>query len=148
MRIVPHRRNISKDVKEIVVRMADQGVKPKQIRQYTTVAESTQRRIRRLHRLTGEVAKKAIVCGRRRALTGLNVSVSGRLLSLAIIWLTSQYLIGCIERRPDITLEELRTGLQASCGIDVSIATVSRTLRRWGFVRNKVHTVLFSQLVR
>ncbi|KIJ57490.1 hypothetical protein HYDPIDRAFT_120575 [Hydnomerulius pinastri MD-312] len=56
------RRHISDDVKRMVVRMNEQDELPSraQIRDYTDVAESTQRRILALHNQTGEVSKKPV----------------------------------------------------------------------------------------
>ncbi|KAG1765168.1 hypothetical protein EV702DRAFT_941595, partial [Suillus placidus] len=42
-------------------------------------------------------------------------------------------LEACIERQPDILLTEMQDQLREICGIEVSIATISRTIRRRGF---------------
>ncbi|KAG2747362.1 hypothetical protein P692DRAFT_201694009, partial [Suillus brevipes Sb2] len=47
-------------------------------------------------------------------------------------------LEACIERQPDILLTEMQDQLREICGFEVSIATISRTLRRRGFTRKKV----------
>ena len=49
-----------------------------------------------------------------------------------------QFLEACIERQPDILLEELQDQLQELCEIETSIVTISRTLHRRGFTRKKV----------
>ena len=49
-----------------------------------------------------------------------------------------QFLEGLVERQPDILLSEIAEYLRHICHIDVSPATVMRTLRRRGFTRKKV----------
>jgi hypothetical protein len=51
----------------------------------------------------------------------------------------SQFLESCIERQPDIFLTEMQDQLQEICGVDISISTISRTIRRRGFTRKKIH---------
>ena len=41
------------------------------------------------------------------------------------------YLTSLIAARPKIYLDELQEDLLSTCGIDVSVATISRALRRW-----------------
>ncbi|OAX31033.1 hypothetical protein K503DRAFT_815713 [Rhizopogon vinicolor AM-OR11-026] len=55
-----------------------------------------------------------------------------------------QFLESCIERQPDILLTEMQDRLREICGVEVSISTISRTIRRRGFTRKKVitHTIL------
>ncbi|KIJ04708.1 hypothetical protein PAXINDRAFT_24918, partial [Paxillus involutus ATCC 200175] len=50
----------------------------------------------------------------------------------------SQFLLGTIQKTPDLYLDELREMLATSCGVDVSRATIWRTLRRAGFTMKKV----------
>ncbi|KAI5981096.1 hypothetical protein EDD15DRAFT_2184751 [Pisolithus albus] len=123
------RRQISSDVKRIVVEMSQQADVPltrAQIRSLTGVAESTQRRINALYRCTGEVAVRPIECGRRRVMHALDV----------------MFLEGLVERRPDITLLEMQQALGEVCDVDVSISTICRTLKRVGFTRKQVCTEL------
>ncbi|KAG1777588.1 hypothetical protein EV702DRAFT_938521, partial [Suillus placidus] len=47
-------------------------------------------------------------------------------------------LEACIEQQPDILLTEMQDQLQEICGIEVSIATISRTICRRGFTCKKV----------
>ncbi|KIJ57966.1 hypothetical protein HYDPIDRAFT_49569, partial [Hydnomerulius pinastri MD-312] len=83
-----------------------------QIRTLTGVAESTQRRILALHNKTGEVTQQPLENGRPRVLKGMNAA----------------FLEGCIERSPDLTLQELQKALSEVCDVHVSMATISRTL--------------------
>ncbi|KDQ61860.1 hypothetical protein JAAARDRAFT_83949, partial [Jaapia argillacea MUCL 33604] len=47
-------------------------------------------------------------------------------------------LEGLLERQPDMYLGELQIRLEEVCGVDVSIATIHRTLRRRGLTYKKV----------
>jgi transposase len=49
-----------------------------------------------------------------------------------------QFLLGTVQKTPDLYLDELREMLQASCGTEVSHTTVWRTLCRYGFTMKKV----------
>ena len=55
-----------------------------------------------------------------------------------LILLTSlQFLLGTIERAPDLYLDELQEMLAASCGHTVSKPTIWHTLRKTGFTMKK-----------
>jgi hypothetical protein len=56
-----------------------------------------------------------------------------------------QFLEGCIEKQPDILLEELQTRLREVCEVDVSLNTIKETLRRRGFTRKLVSVIGFVQ---
>ncbi|KAI6001416.1 hypothetical protein EDD15DRAFT_2159045 [Pisolithus albus] len=121
------RRQISSDVKHIVVEMSQQADVPltqAQIRSLTGVAESTQCQINALYRCMGEVAVCPIECGRRRVMHALD------------------FLEGLVERRPDITLLEMQQALGEVCDVDVSISTICRTLKQVGFTHKQVCTEL------
>ena len=49
-----------------------------------------------------------------------------------------QFLLGTIEKSPDLYLDELQEMLVESCGVNVSCATVWRTLRKACFMMKKV----------
>ena len=49
-----------------------------------------------------------------------------------------QFLLGTVEKSPDVYLDELQEMLATSCGVYVSRATVWRTLRKAGFTMKKV----------
>ncbi|KZV82863.1 hypothetical protein EXIGLDRAFT_590607, partial [Exidia glandulosa HHB12029] len=49
-------------------------------------------------------------------------------------------LEACIERTPDILVEELRDELGRCCGTWTSHSTIIRTLQRLGWTRKKVRT--------
>ncbi|KAI9060885.1 hypothetical protein FKP32DRAFT_1557665, partial [Trametes sanguinea] len=90
------RRHIPPEVKRVALRMERQpGMTRAKIRQYTGLAESTQRRVRALYMRTGEVTKTPLPAGRKRKLNAMDIS----------------FLEGCIERTPDITLQELQESL-------------------------------------
>jgi hypothetical protein len=53
------------------------------------------------------------------------------------------FLEGCIERQLDILLTELQDHLLEVCDVEVSTATITRTLYRRGFSRKKVRIDTF-----
>ncbi|KIJ15200.1 hypothetical protein PAXINDRAFT_77660 [Paxillus involutus ATCC 200175] len=126
------RRHISDEVKNVIVTMSTQAEIPltrKEIRALTGVAESTQRRINALYRRTGQVSAPPAVNGRSRTLNAMDVS----------------FLEGLMERRPDITFNEMKKVLREVCNVEISKATLSRTLKQLGFTRKKVHYTMMVQ---
>ena len=53
-----------------------------------------------------------------------------------------QFLKGCIERQPDMTLQELQEQLREVCNTITSTVTIARTLRRRGFTQKKVSSIV------
>ncbi|KAF9234994.1 hypothetical protein BU15DRAFT_65215 [Melanogaster broomeanus] len=53
----------------------------------------------------------------------------------------AEFLLGTIEKSPDLYLDELQEMLATSCGVYVSRATVWRTLRKAGFTMKKMSRV-------
>jgi transposase len=49
-----------------------------------------------------------------------------------------QFLLALLEHSPDIYLDEIQEQLEEQLNIDVSISTVSRTLKRLGITSKKV----------
>jgi len=49
-----------------------------------------------------------------------------------------EFLLGTVQKTPDLYLDELQEMLQATCGTDISRATVWRTLCRYGFTMKKI----------
>ncbi|KAF9514733.1 hypothetical protein BS47DRAFT_1294776, partial [Hydnum rufescens UP504] len=47
------------------------------------------------------------------------------------------YILGCIDHRPDIYLDQIQEGLRTMCGVDVSLSTIWRALHRCGFSMKK-----------
>ena len=47
------------------------------------------------------------------------------------------FLIGCVRQKPDITMPELARGLQESCHVEVTPASLSRFLCKAGFTYKK-----------
>lgn len=52
-----------------------------------------------------------------------------------------EFLLGTIQKAPDLYLDELQEMLAQSCGVEVSCATVWRTLQRAGFTMKKITRV-------
>jgi len=52
-----------------------------------------------------------------------------------------QFIHGSISKSPDIYLDELKQGLEETCGTSVSLSTVWRALKRSGFTMKKVNTI-------
>ncbi|KAJ8586471.1 hypothetical protein M405DRAFT_771606, partial [Rhizopogon salebrosus TDB-379] len=73
--------------------------------------------------------------GRSREDTGLCRSTTVTILDS----LDANFLDSCIERQPDIFLTEMQDQLREICGVDISISTISSTIRRRGFTRKKIH---------
>ncbi|CDO78009.1 hypothetical protein BN946_scf184664.g6 [Trametes cinnabarina] len=98
------------------------GISRAKIRQYTGLAESTQRRLRALYDQTGAVTRTPERQGRKRILNAMDIS----------------FIEGCIERMPDISLQELQEALREARDIYVSLSTIHRSLKRRGFSRVKL----------
>lgn len=73
--MVGNRRHIPDELKWLAVKMATQGRSRREIEHITGIAKSTQTRLRRLERLAGKVSIKALVCGRPRILTAMDINV-------------------------------------------------------------------------
>lgn len=71
------RRHISKELKTIVLRLSEvHGLSTQDVSRLTEVSDRTVRRIRKLYRDTGDVARTPLCAGRPRALDGLDTMVS------------------------------------------------------------------------
>ncbi|OCH91723.1 hypothetical protein OBBRIDRAFT_791950 [Obba rivulosa] len=116
------RRYIPEDVKEQIVTLSTQIRERKTVARLLDVSPRTVSRVLRLARTTGKVVRKPEVAGRRRILGEEHVRFLGE----------------CVEVYPDITLAELRVELRDTCDVDVSIATILRTMQRSGFARKKL----------
>ncbi|KAG1888518.1 hypothetical protein F4604DRAFT_1674203 [Suillus subluteus] len=103
-------RYISKERKQVALQMSLLNVKDPTIRHYTGISELM------AYRETGEVVRTPVCAGRRRILDSLDAN----------------FLEACIERQPDILLTEMQDQLRETCVVEVSIATISRTIRRRG----------------
>ena len=51
-------------------------------------------------------------------------------------------MLALLEHSPDLYLDELQNQLQVQHNVDVSLATISRTLKRLGIGSKKVHVAL------
>ncbi|KAG1883740.1 hypothetical protein F4604DRAFT_1575447 [Suillus subluteus] len=85
------------------------------IHRYTRISEGSMRYIRKTYRETGEVVRIP-VC-------------AAIAYSQYHLYVISQFLEACIERQPDILLTEMQDQLREICGVEVSIPTISRTIR-------------------
>jgi arginine repressor len=56
-------------------------------------------------------------------------------------------MLALIEHTPDIYLDEIQEGLYTQHDIDVSLATISRTLHRLGISSKKVTSILVSLIL-
>lgn len=68
-------RRISDELKEMALSMSLQGLSDSDIRALTGISERSLKRIRKMHRTTGEVSKKLTAPGRSRILTAMEVKV-------------------------------------------------------------------------
>jgi hypothetical protein len=66
------------------------------------------------------------------------------LINELIILTLLQFLLGTIEKAPDLYLDELQEMLVALCGWTVSKSTIWRTLRKTGFTMKKVKSLTHS----
>ena len=115
-------RHISNELKEMALAMSLQGLTDSEVHAFTGISVRSLKRLRNVHRRTGEVSRKALVPSRPRNLTSMQV----------------QFLCDCVERRPDMALAELQTELSEVCGVDTSVTTVARSLQRKGFTMKMV----------
>ena len=79
-----HRRHISRETKDLVVRLTQEGKSRADIEDITTVAESTQRKICALYRNTGKVKNHALISGHPPRLNGLDFAVCQSFLSVLL----------------------------------------------------------------
>ena len=135
-------RHISREIKEAALKMSQQGLSDELIKQYLGVGGRTMRRLRATHHAIGDVVRIPMYPGRPRILDGLDARVRSPFLSLHCLTNFSQFLEGCIQRQPDMSLEELQTRLLEVTDIQVSTATIWRTLRRLGYTMKTVGLVL------
>jgi len=136
-----NRRYIPANIKELIVSMGhDPEMNPRRIRELTGVSERTQYRVAALLRETGEVVRTPVVAGRPCKLDALDAAVCP--LIIVVMQQCSadilQFLEGCIERQPDMLLEELQTRLREVCEVEVSVNTIRETLKSCGFTRKLV----------
>ncbi|KAI0055790.1 Homeodomain-like protein, partial [Artomyces pyxidatus] len=117
-----NRKHIPISIKKQIVCMSAKIANKNKIAYLLDVSPRTVRRVLRLAHTTGSVVRRPIQSGGPRLLNGLHAA----------------FLEGCIERRPDILLTELRQELWEVHAIVVSGDTIARTLRRRGFTRKKV----------
>ncbi|KAH8977575.1 Homeodomain-like protein [Lactarius hatsudake] len=114
------RRFISQEIKEKAVQLSLRGVADATIRECLGISQCTLRRLRQKFRQTGEVVQFPVCSGRPRLLDGLD------------------FIEGCIQRQPDMNLQELQTHLLEATGVHVSTVTVWRTMKRLGYTMKTV----------
>jgi len=64
------------------------------------------------------------------------------MIHLALTYDSLQFLLGVVQKTPDLYLDELKEMLMMSSGTEVSLTTVWRTLHRAGYTMKKVRTEL------
>ena len=132
------KRQLNMDERKLAVSMCDE-LTPEQVAEYMDVHPSTVRRMRKLYVETGEVLpspKPDVLRGRKRALSEEDVKVCHglrRLVNLARVD-AMQVLVAIVERESGLTLPELRVKLRRERGVDVTQSTITRTLKRCGFM--------------
>lgn len=121
-------RHISTELKETALSMSLQGIPDAEIRASTGISERSLKRMRSAHREAGGVIP-------RRPVDSSQPRVLGAM--------EGNFLRGCVERRVDISLAELKTELYEVCGVDASIQTVARSLQGIGYsMRTVTHATL------
>ena len=140
-----NRHHISREIKEAALKMTQEGLSDPQVEQFLGISGWAMRRLRQTYQETGEAVWIPACPGRSRILDGLDAQVRPLLfISRLYYWLLSQFLEGCILRQPDMTLDELQVHLLEVTEIQVSPATIWRTLRRLGYTMKTVSLLLSS----
>ncbi|KAF8485265.1 hypothetical protein DFH94DRAFT_624763 [Russula ochroleuca] len=132
--MVGNRRHITPSVKQQLVTMSAY-ILPCEISHVTQISKRTVNRVLRLQRRTGSVLQRPLQAGRPRTLNGLDIA----------------YLEACIEWTPDMYLQELREELFQAREVDISVATIHRSLHRRGFSHKQVsgsHLQIFPSFMR
>ncbi|KAF8979995.1 hypothetical protein BDQ17DRAFT_1196026, partial [Cyathus striatus] len=106
-----NRRHIPKSVKEQLVTQC-KYLAPKLVARSNQVGLSTVYQLRCMYRQTGTVQRKALIVGRPRSLNALDIS----------------FLEACIQRAPDIYLEELQEELHTAHDVSVSKTAIIHAL--------------------
>ncbi|KAH9054642.1 hypothetical protein EDB87DRAFT_1544541, partial [Lactarius vividus] len=88
------------------------GVADATIRDSLGISQYTLRRLRQKYRQTGVVVQVLVCSDLPCLLDGLD------------------FIEGCIQRQPDMNLQELQTHLLEATGVHVSTVTVWRTMKR------------------
>jgi transposase len=110
----------SKDLRLRVLAAVDRGMPRAEVAKTFDVSVSTVKRYLKLRRQTGDVQPKPIPGPPARKRTILE-----------------EVLPAQVELNPDLTLSEHRKLLEETRGVEVSTATVSRTLKRLGLPLKK-----------
>lgn len=147
---VPIRRSYSRDLKRRVIYQAEiLGLSSTEISISLDMPLRCVQRVRRNWREIGEVCMDRTYIGRAPLMSSAAVEVS--LLALPAIRrkLTAtmdcacQFMLALLEHSPDLYLDELQDQLQVQHDIDVSLATIGRTLKRLGIGSKKVRCRFF-----
>jgi transposase len=120
------------NIKKLLVRMT-YHMCTKDIVDATGISRWTIRRALHRWECTGSVVSKSIMRGRPRVLDPVDAAVCPPLLLNANKALTlriNQYIQGCVDHTPDISLEEIRQKLEYMRGTFVSTSTIGRCLIR------------------
>jgi len=97
-------------------------------------------RVKRTWFEIGEVCRKGFAVGRRPLMSPAHTKVSTIVLPCvqSIFSSTLQFMLALIEHSPDIYLDEIQESLLEQHDINVSLPSISRTLKRLGMSSKKV----------
>jgi transposase len=142
-----HGQALFNDLRGAIVNMA-RSLDIDSIVQYTGCKRRTVERTLSDYRKKGTAVRVRLskeLCGAKRALRPADVRVCLLFHSeLSAVFIQPQFLQGQVRFSPDIYLTELRELLEERRGVEISDATLWRSLRRSGFTMKKVssHFVL------
>jgi transposase len=131
---------ISEDLAWTIVRMAPL-VGLAEIEAYTSVSKAQIKRILARWRTTGSVnaSRDTETRGRPRHLTPEDVNVCFILIVMMFPNLPGrQFIQGTVGKKCDTYLDELQESLRDNCGVEASLQTVWRALKRSGYSMKKV----------
>jgi transposase len=117
----------SQDLRERVLRAADQGMAHQEIVKVLGVSLATIGRYLKQRRETGQVRAKAIPGRPSKKMASLQAG-----------------LVAQLQRFPDATLQQHAQYWEQRQGMQVSRWTVGRTIKRMGVTRKKTRTAFFS----
>lgn len=98
-----------------------------EIEAYTGVSKKKIQEIRACYHRTGKAfrPRKTQRLGRHRHLSMENI----------------QYIQACLARNCDTYLDEIQTGLDKTCGVKISLASIWRAMHRSGYTLKKVSSI-------
>ena len=132
-------QRISDDLKELVISMSLQGLSASQIHEYMGMSVHSIRRFCSTFHRTGSVASPpSITVGWLCTLTAIQVKVSIHYPVILDVVSLSQFLCDCVECQPNIALMELQMELREACNIEISLPTITCSLKREGYMMKHI----------